>query len=112
MSTTTWTAATLLTLPVTDVDGRHLGWVRDVRLDHRDEAWTVRGLVVGRRLLSERLGYASGTIAGPALLTAWLRRRQAHLRWVPWDDVAGMDASGVRLGVAAGDLAPVPEVQP
>lgn len=112
MSPDTWTAATLLTLPVTDVHGTDLGWIRDVRLARGDDAWEVRGLVVGRRMLSERLGYASGSVTGPALLRAWLRRRQAHLRWVPWDAVDRMDDTGVHLSVPVTDLDPMPEVRP
>lgn len=104
-------ASTLLTMPVVDRDGRSVGLVRDVRLVTDGDARVAAGLVVGRRLLSERLGYASGDIAGPWILTAWLHRRHSHLRWVPWGAVERFDADRVRLSVRADDLDPVLEVR-
>jgi sporulation protein YlmC with PRC-barrel domain len=104
-------ASRLLTVPVMDRDGGQVGLVRDVRLTADGDAWVATGLVVGRRMLAERLGYASGDIAGPWILTAWLRRRHSHLRWVPWEAVDTLDGEGVRLAVPADDLEPVMEVR-
>jgi uncharacterized protein YrrD len=90
----------LLERPVVGRDGRDLGQVHDLHLvqdgplqANEQAALRVHGMVVGRRALATRLGYAGagherrGTVEGPALLrhlVLWLHR---HARYVPWDDV-------------------------
>ena len=105
------TGARLLAHEVVDVDGASVGLVRDVRLTRDADTWSATGLVVGRRLLSERLGYAHGVVAGPALLAWWLRRRHSHLRWVPWDLVSAVDEGEVRLSCRRDELEPVLEAR-
>lgn len=110
-TTLTLTGAELLGLAVSDAADVPLGLVRDVRFERdTDGDLVATGLVVGRRMLSERLGYASGVVDGPALLTWWFRRRQSHLRWVPWEHVASLDHDGVVLAVTGDRLDPVREV--
>lgn len=111
MTDRTLTGADLLSHRVVDVDGAELGWVRDLRLERRGSRWVATGLVAGQRMLSERFGTAAGVIEGPALLLGWLRRRHAHLRWVPWDDVARVADGTVHLRRRRDDLDPVLEAR-
>ncbi|MHA6629725.1 PRC-barrel domain-containing protein [Pseudonocardia sichuanensis] len=76
----------LLDRRVVDASGRHVGRVREVRLvpdAANPDTYRMDGLVVGRLLGGDRLGYGR-TVAAPWLLArlfAAIRRTQHHVRW-------------------------------
>jgi sporulation protein YlmC with PRC-barrel domain len=93
-------ATDLLGLPVVDEDGRRLGRVYDLRLRLDDgpseRTWLLEGLVVGRRGLLERFGFAAKAQRDPLLPGDVVR----------WDDVVAVEEEvRVRLGAEAGSVA-------
>lgn len=80
-------ASDLLGTPVVDRDGRSLGRVRDLRLHAEGDDHRIDGLVTGRGVIAERLGYAYGEAAGPWLLAAVMRRAARRARYVDWDAI-------------------------
>jgi sporulation protein YlmC with PRC-barrel domain len=90
-------ATDLLGLPVLDEDGTRLGRVYDLRLridgPPDESTWRLDGLVVGRRGLLERFGFAAKAQRDP-LLPGDV---------VPWDDVVAVgNEIRVRRGAEAG----------
>src|SRR5215213_34387 len=90
-------ATDLLGLPVVDEDGQRLGHVYDLRLAEVDgqppeRRWRLDGLVVGRRGLIERFGFAAKAQRDPLLPGDVVR----------WDDVVAVgDEIRVRRGAEA-----------
>jgi hypothetical protein len=102
----------LLDRPVVDAVGRRIGRVRDVRViadgpvQHPSGARALRvdGLVVGRTLGGDRLGYGR-TVHGPRLLAALFDKIRSHQHYVPWADIHRTGHTIV-LTVSAADLRP------
>jgi sporulation protein YlmC with PRC-barrel domain len=94
-------ATDLLGLSVLDEDGRQLGRVYDLRLEHVDgqppeRTWRLDGLVVGRRGVIERFGFAAKGQRDPLLPGDVVR----------WEDVLAVgDEVRVRRGTEARRLA-------
>lgn len=104
-------ASDLFGARVLDAGGTDVGRVDDVRV-RRDgpyvegfgSAMRVDALVVGDGGVAVRLGYVRHGVQGPALLRRWAMRREQRCLVVAWDDVAGVEADGVHLRVAASEL--------
>jgi sporulation protein YlmC with PRC-barrel domain len=91
------TIAELLEHRVVDADGREVGRVHDVRADDSDGQLRVTGLVTGPGAFAYRLGYATGRVRGPWLLTrmaAWL---QTEVLVVDWEQVERVEEGRVHL---------------
>lgn len=80
-------ASDLLGTRVVDRDGRSLGRVRDLRLRVDGDGHRIEGLVMGRGVIAERLGYAYGEVAGPWLLAVVMRRAARRTRYLDWDAI-------------------------
>src|SRR5689334_15241224 len=95
-------ASELIGLPVFDSAGRRIGLVADLRCTKEagaGGAWGVlrlESLVVDRRRLGSRLGYDRHE-RSPALIRFIVRRVHGRSAVVPWAQVAGWSANGVRL---------------
>lgn len=87
-------------------DGSDLGAVVDVRFRHAGREGRRAGdlelvaLIVSPRSRSSFYGYERGTVRGPALIAAVIRRLHRGARIVPWECVARVDRDVVHLGVA------------
>jgi hypothetical protein len=85
----------LLGRRVVDAAGRRLGHIRDVRVvadgppQHPSgrPALRVAGLIVGRPLGGDRLGYGR-TVHGPRLLDALFAAVRRQQYYVAWNDIA------------------------
>jgi hypothetical protein len=107
----------LLRSTVTDVEGREVGDVNDVRLvqdgpllDGFGAALRIDGLVIGAASLSVRLGYHRHQVKGPPLLKAIFGALERRARFAPWKEVEHWDGTVVRLRCRASDLPSVHEV--
>jgi sporulation protein YlmC with PRC-barrel domain len=106
-------AADLLGRPVTAPDGRLIGKVLDIRVVQDGPllgafaALRVDGLVVGRRALASRLGYARAQVAGPVLVAALVRRLMRDNVYLPWSEVAEV---GEVVRSRSADLGPVERI--
>lgn len=80
-------ASDLLGTRIVDRDGRSLGRVRDLRLGVDGDGHRIEGLVTGRGVIAERLGYAYGDVAGPWLLGVVMRRAARRTRYLDWDAI-------------------------
>jgi sporulation protein YlmC with PRC-barrel domain len=108
-------ASTLLGRPVTDLDGRRIGIVLDVRLVQDgptgatfDARMRVDGLVVGHGRFLQRSGLLRHEVHGPWLLRAVAVRlgpRRRYLEWPAVVDPAALPEGGpVRATAATGPL--------
>lgn len=98
------TIAELLAHEVRDVDGDVLGSVHDVRAVDDDGTLTIHELVVGGGAVAYRLGYASGHVTGPWLLTRLARLLRHDLHVVPWEHVRQAADGTLHLDVPVADL--------
>ncbi|MFD6100530.1 PRC-barrel domain-containing protein [Nocardiopsis flavescens] len=91
-------AGELIGLRVVDRNGREAGSVQDIVVRHREGAYTVLGLVVGRSATAGSFG--CGDSPAPPTpwgrLLGWLRR---HERYVEWKDVVALREDRVEIGV-------------
>ncbi|MBW3618839.1 MAG: PRC-barrel domain-containing protein [Actinobacteria bacterium] len=96
-------ASDLLGTPVVERSGRRLGRLRDLRLRADGDVHRIDGLVTGRGVVAERLGYAYGEVVGPALLVALMRRAERRTSHIDWEDLVELTADRivVRDGAAA-----------
>lgn len=96
-------AGELIGLRVVDRNGHEAGSVQDIVVRHREGAYTVLGLVVGRSAVAGRFGYGD-SLEPPtpwAHLLGWLRR---HERYVEWKDVVALREDRVEIGVEHASL--------
>jgi hypothetical protein len=101
----------LLGSEVLDEAGRSAGRVHDVRLVQDGPvtggfgaALRLDGLLVGRRAVGLRLGYARGRMKGPLpvkLLTGWLYRDG---RYVAWERVRSIEPDRIVISGTVEDL--------
>lgn len=94
----------LLGTPVVEEGGASLGRLRDLSLRPDGDVHRIDGLVTGRGVVAERLGYAYGEVVGPALLVALMRRAERRTHHLAWADVLelGTDRIVVRDGAGTG----------
>ena len=99
----------VLGLTVTDAGGARVGRVADVVLVQDgpvrgpyQASLRVAGLVVVERRHVQLMGYERDVL--PHLLRWVMKRLAGTVRHVRWEDVAGVDADGVTLGVEVGAL--------
>ena len=103
----------LLGAEVVDVDGVHLGKVRDARLVQDGPiqgtfgaGLRLAGLIVGPMALGSRLGFRRTHVTAPALVVQPVRLLDARTRYVPWDSVVEVRDRVVRIDRAAAELEP------
>ena len=101
----------LLQMPVQDSDGRPLGRVLDVRLEHETiepgERIRVTGLVVGRGRPGSYLGYDRRPDMGPWLVSRIVRWLHRHSGYVALDDLDELDWDAGVIRVRDGALGPL-----
>jgi len=91
-------AGALLGLRVVDRAGEEVGSVQDIVVRHRENAYTVVGLITGRSALAGRFGFGE-SLEPPTPwghLLGWLRR---HERYVSWEDVVAVEEGRVEIAV-------------
>jgi sporulation protein YlmC with PRC-barrel domain len=100
----------LLGLSVVDADGARVGRVADVVLVQDgplrgpyQASLRVTGLIVVERRHIRLMGYERDV--RPALVRWLVHRLAGTVRHVRWEDVAGIDADGVRLAVRTAAIA-------
>jgi sporulation protein YlmC with PRC-barrel domain len=96
-------AGELIGLRVVDRSGLEVGSVQDVVVRHRDGAYTVLGLVIGRSAIAGRFGYGD-TLEPPTPWHHLLSRLRRHERYVEWKDVVALREDRVEIGVDHGSL--------
>jgi hypothetical protein len=77
----------LLKLDANDRRGRHVGHVRDVRLEKRGDRWEIAAVILGNAAVAERLGFAYRAVDRPYLLAKLMQWLTRHARAAPWDVV-------------------------
>lgn len=105
----------LLHLPVYDADGRHAGWVHDVRAAQEGPligtwgaAFAIQGLLVTPHKWVGELGFRSGSEHGLWLIRILVNVLNRKSVYVPWADVESVDNGDVRLSARLPDLSPIP----
>ena len=105
----------ILESEVVDVQGRHIGKVREVRLVREGPAqgafgpsYQISGLIFGGAAVGSRLGYGRGGIDGPWPLKKFFRSLERQRKYVDWAAVDSVSGREVRLVVDAEACREVP----
>lgn len=96
---------------VVDSEGAYVGDVSDIRMAQDGPvlgtwgaAFRVTGLVVSPRNAGSFLGYERSSVSGPWLVETVVRWLHRNARFVPWEDVAGIEDGVVRVRRPLRDL--------